>query len=180
MMLLTDFFFYVLFAASVFVYGIGINRSFSISEHPRKLLNGAIKMFISISSSSAITYLIAVKILLPVHLTEAYPLAAVLVFSTISIFIESVVRITTKKSAAEYTVAILSVLLGVNESSSLFECVVISCFCAVSFLISILVFYMLRKKFANKAAVIIISLCIIIIAMHFWNVSWFSNFGGIG
>ena len=129
MMALLELFYYTFFTSVVFVYGLGINRAMTISEHPRKLFNGALKMFISVSSSTAISYLVASEVLIPVRLSEVYPLVAVLVFATISIFIESVVRITTKKSTAEYTASILSVLLGVAEGTSVLEAVLISCFC---------------------------------------------------
>ena len=178
MVLLLEFFYYVFFASVVFVYGIGMNRAFMISEHPRKLFNGALKMFISVSSSTAISYRVASRVLLPVHLTEIYPLVAVLIFSAISIFIESVVRITTKKSASEYTVSILSVLLGINEGATILEAVLVSCFCICAFLISIFVLYMIRKKFSNKVGLVLISISIILLTLHFVNVSWFASLGG--
>ncbi|MBP5158126.1 MAG: hypothetical protein ILP18_09680 [Treponema sp.] len=177
MIAVLELFCYLFFTSAVFVYGLGMNRAFTISEHPRKLFNDVLKMLLSISSSTAISFLVASKILLPVHLTEAYPLVAVLVFSTISIFIESVVRITTKKSSAEYTASILSVLLGVGEGSSVLDAVMISCMCVFSFLAAILILYMLRKKFANKAGLVLISISIILVVLHFWNVSWFACFG---
>ena len=178
MLIVLEFFYYVFFASAVFVYGIGMNRAFMISEHPRKLFNGALKMFISVSSSTAISYLVASKVLLHVHLTEMYPLIAVLIFSAISIFIESVVRITTRKSASEYTVSILSVLLGIGEGASVLEAVLISCFSIFAFLISIFVLYMIRKKFSNKVGLVLISISIILLALHFVNVSWFAYLGG--
>ena len=179
MVILLEFFYYVFFASAVFAYGIGMNRAFMISEHPRKLFNGALKMFISVSSSTAIGYLVAGNVLLPVHMTELYPLVAVLIFSSISIFIESVVRITTKKSASEYTVSILSVLLGISEGTSVLEAVLISCFSIFAFLISIFVLYVIRKKFSNKIGLVLISISVILLALHFVNVSWFSHVGGM-
>ena len=179
MILVLEFFYYVFFASVVFVYGIGMNRAFMISEHPRKLFNGALKMFISVSSSTAISYLVADRILLRVHMTELYPLVAVLIFSSISIFIESVVRITTKKSTSEYTVSILSVLLGISEGATILEAVLISCFSICAFLISIFVLYMIRKKFSNKVGLVLISISVILLALHFVNVSWFSYVGGM-
>ena len=177
MLALLELFIYLFFTSAVFVYGLGMNRAFTISEHPRKLFNGTLKMLISISSSTAISFIVAKEVLLPVRLTEVYPLAAVLVFSTISIFIESVVRITTKKSSAEYTASILSVLLGVGEGTSVLEAVIISCLCVFSFLLAILILYMLRKKFSNKTGLVLISISVILVALHFWNASWFACFG---
>ena len=179
MMALLELLYYVAFTSVVFVYGLGINRAMTISEHPRKLFNGALKMFIRVSSSTAISYLVAGEVLAPVHLAEMYPLIAVLVFSTISIFIESVVRITTKKSTAEYTASILSVLLGVGEGASVLEAVLIACFCVISFLFAILVLYMLRKKFYNKLGLVLISISVILLTLHFVDVSWFSFFGEV-
>ena len=179
MITLLEAFYYMFFTTAVFVYGIGISRALMISEHPRKLFNDTLKMLISISSSSAISYIVTRELLLPVNLGELYPFVSVLVFSTISIFIESVVRITTRKSSAEYAVAILSVLLGVGEGTSVFESVLISCLCVFSFLFAIFVLYMMRKKFSNRTGLVLICISLILIALHFWDVSWFATFGGI-
>lgn len=179
MIALLELFYYVAFTSIVFVYGVGINRAMTISEHPRKLFNGALKMFISVSSSTAISYIVAREVLSPVHLTELFPLIVVLVFSTISIFIESVVRITTKKSTAEYTASILSVILGVGEGASVLESVFIACLCVVSFLFAIFVLYVLRRKFSNKTGLVLISISVILLALQFIDVSWFSLLGGV-
>ncbi len=175
MMMISNFFYYVFFASAVFIYGIGVNRSLTISEHPRKFFKGCIKLIISVSASTALTYLVLSKILMRASLTEVYPFVAVLIFSSISIFIESVVRITSKNSMSEYAVAVLSVLLGINESISIFESVIISLFCILSFFVAIIVMNFLRKKFNNSTRSIAASIAIILIIALFWNVSWFAQ-----
>ncbi len=177
-MMLTNIAYYIIYTSALCFYGIGSNRALSICEHPRQLWGSAVKMLLTISSSTALTYLVAAKVLLPANLTEVYPFAAVLIFSSISIFIESIIRVATRHSASEYTVSLLSVLLGVNESTSVFESVVIACLCELSFFFCIFLLYAVRRRIGDKQNLLIVSLAIIIIILTAWNVSWL-NQGGI-
>ena len=176
--MLTNIAYYVVYTSALCFYGIGANRALVISEHPRKLLGAAVRMLLAISSSAALTYLVAAKVLLRANLMELYPFAAVLIFSCISIFIESIIRVATGHSASEYTVSLLAVLMAVNESTSVLESVVIACLCECSFFFCIILLYAIRRRIGDRQNLLIISLAIIIIILLAWNVSWI-NQGGI-
>lgn len=186
MQMLHNFAYYLIYASALLIYGIGINRSVLLSSSPRHMLRGCLKMLLSVSASSSLTYLIVMNLLHPVRLTELYPFVAVLVYAVISIFIESVIRITSKKSATEYTVSVLAILLGVNESISLLDCVVNSCFCVLSCFMFLPVLYAVRKRtevFRPKEDkktdfLLLLSIAVIMIILLVWNVSWL-NQGGI-
>src|SRR5574344_2025545 len=100
--MIADFFYYTLYTSAVLIYGIGINRATIISEKTEDFLLFFIKMLLTVISSVVLTYIIDLYLLIPAHLTELFPFISVLVFSAISVFIESIIRITSKTSAAEF------------------------------------------------------------------------------
>jgi len=178
--MISNLFYYILYTSAVLIYGIGINRATVVCEKPEHIVLFAVKMLISVCSASVLTYLLIVNLFVPVHLAEIYPFIAVLIFSAISVFIESLVRITAKTSTAEFALSLLSVLISVNESTSVIECLLISCFCTLSFYLFIPFLYAIQKRIEisrpstdfRNSSLIIISISIVIIALVAWNVSW--------
>lgn len=183
--MISNFFYYVLYASAVLVYGIGINRTVIRSNSSKKIIRDCVKMLVSVVASASLTYVITVHLLVEVNATELYPFVAVIVFSVISIFIEAVIRITAKKSAAEYSVSILSVLIGVNESLSLFECVINTSFCVLSFFLVLPIFYSIRCRIdvsnpngkLRKVSLLIVSIAAVMIALFVFNASWLNQGG---
>lgn len=174
--------YYLIFTSSVFIYGIGINKATLISESPNHIFLNITKMVLTVASSSVLTYLITEWLLVKVNLVELYPFIAVLIFASLSVFIESVIRITTKVNTAEFAVSILCVLLAINESSSILECLIISIVCSLSFYLSIPFIFSIKKRieisrpsdFFENSSLIFISIAVIIISLLAWNVSWFN------
>ena len=105
---------------------------------------------------------------------------AILIFLSISVFVESIVRITFHVSAAEFAVAFLFVLVGLSESTSLGECVFISLLCVLSFFASIPFLYAInkrinyneRKRHFENFAFFLVSFAVIIIILLSWNTSY--------
>ncbi len=180
MQMLRDFFFYALYSSAVLVYGIGLNRAVLMSKKPRFLIWDCIKMLIAVSSSVSLSYIIVSKCLCNVGLAELYPFVAVLIFSAISVFIEAIVRITAKISMAEYTVSMLSILLSLNESLSLSQCVLKACFCIIGFYLCIPLFFAIRKRVElsspsqdfKNLSLVFISIAILMLLLLTMNVSW--------
>ncbi len=178
--------YYLFFGSALFVYGIGINRSVLVSREPERLALDAVKLFLSVTGTALLTYLITVRLLVPVRIGEVYPFVAVLIFAVISVFIESIVRITINSSLAEYTVSILCILLAVNESSSLLECLLNSVLCIASYYLSIPVLFAMRKRIElsnpsddfQNMSLLFFSIAVILVIFLSWNVSWL-NLGGI-
>ncbi len=167
--------YYVIYSCAVIYYGFGLNRAYEVSRKPRKILNNAAKMFISVGIISSLTYLITTHLLVPYNLAGVYPFVAVLLFSTLSIFSETIVRITTKNSFVEYSVCVLSILLGVNESSSVFGCIGVSCLCIVSFLVLSLMISIVRQRVEGKTTLLVVSIAVIMLLTLTWNISWLSR-----
>ncbi|MFA6936770.1 MAG: hypothetical protein WCQ67_00905 [Treponema sp.] len=172
--------YYLIFTSSVFIYGIGINKATLISESPKHIFLNIVKMVITVSSSSVLTYLLTEWLLVKVNLVELYPFLAVLIFSSLSVFVESVIRITAKTNTAEFAVSVLCVILSVNESSTILESLVISIACSLSFYLSVPFIFSIKKRieisrpsdFFENSSLIFISIAVIIISFLAWNVSW--------
>ena len=178
--MVSNLLYYVLYASAVVVYGIGLERESSLSRTPRYLVLDGLKMLITVSATSTLSYLVISRLLVPHGLAELFPFICVLVFAMISVFVESIIRITARISMAEYTVSILCVLLGVNESVSLAECVLNSIFCVAAFFAFLPVLYAVRKRtelshpmedFQNLS-LLFLSFAIVLVILLTWNVSW--------
>lgn len=181
--MLSSFFYYAFYASAVLIYGVGFERSISLSQEKRGAKLKAVKMFICVSSSSALSHLFVSGFLVPADLAELYPFATFLIFVSISLFVESIIRITAKTNASEFSVALLSVFIGLTESSSIAECVFASCVSSLSFFIMIPLLRAISLRlsdnsfakenninyqlFATAAVLVLVTLC--------WNVSWLSG-----
>ena len=183
--MLSSFFYYAFYASAVLIYGVGFERSISLSQEKRGARLKAVKMFICVSSSSALSYLFVSAFLVPAQLGELYPFATFLIFVSISLFVEAIIRITAKTNASEFSAALLCVFLSLTESLSIAECVFASCISSLSFFVMIPLLRSISLRlsensftkrnnisyqlFAVAAVLILVTLC--------WNVSWLSGGG---
>ena len=171
---------YFIYSSIILVYGIGINKATVLSEKPENIFIEGIKMLLSVVSSASLAYLVDLYLLLPVGLNDIYPFAAVLIYSIISVIIESFVRITARRNAAGFGVSVLCILLSVSESTTLSECVLIACYCVLSFYILVPILYAIRKRIEisrpleelENSSLLYISISIIMLILVAWNVSW--------
>lgn len=178
--MISDIMYYFMYTSAVLIYGIGINRTTVVCQKPENILLYFVKMLITVSTSTALVFLLTKSLLVPVGICELYPFITVLVFSAISVFIESLIRITSKTTAAEFAVSLLCVLLAVNEGSSIGQSVIISCICTVSFYFFVPILYSIRKRIEiahpagdfENASLIMISVAIVMLALIVWNISW--------
>ena len=81
------FLYYSLFSSIVLIYGIGLNKIAEIGIVKFKEPIFYIKCSISIVSSSVISWLITYYLLVPLTITELYPLVCFIVFACISTFL---------------------------------------------------------------------------------------------
>lgn len=175
--------YYLIFASPLLIYGIGLNRALVLGDSDKGVALSCLKMLICVVSSATLTYLLNVNLLAKVSLHGIYPFMAVLIFVVISIFIESIFRLTAKSGTSEFSVSILIIILAVNESISLYECVFFSCVAVLSFYLFILVLRsVVRRMDYNKPEVksantgfILISIAVIVLALLSWNVTWLNG-----
>jgi Na+-translocating ferredoxin:NAD+ oxidoreductase RnfA subunit len=176
------FLYYILYASVVLFYGIGINRTTVISRSITSTLAlNIIKSLFSIISSTVLTWLIIEDLLVPLNLTELYPFIALLIFISLTVFIEILIRITTGINTSEFAISYLIILLSLNESSTLIDAIIIPLCCITSFVLILPVLYAVRMRIdstrlrndkTKKKSLIMISLAIIILTTAICNITW--------
>lgn len=175
--------YYVFYSSIVLVYGIGIERIMILSKKQHDLFLKATKMLICVSSTSSLSYLVINWLLVPIDLAELYPFIIILIFLAISVFVEAIIRITTKISAVESGIALMFIFIGITESNSFGECVFISILCILSFFILIpFIIALTRRNNLNglkqeyeKNGFLLVSIVIIMFVLLSWSVSWINK-----
>ncbi|MEE1211868.1 MAG: hypothetical protein UHO11_05160 [Treponema sp.] len=176
--------YYIFFASSVILYGAGLNSSLILSDTVHGLFLPLTKIMFSILFSCVLTWLLITNLLVPLKLLEFYPLVALIIFLIISTLLETVVRITTSRTTAEFSFSYLIILLAINESLNMLEVIIISICSFFSFVVLIPVIYSLKKRImlvgnmqphGNRKSMLLISLAVIITLLAIGNVSWLGN-----
>ena len=156
--------YYVFFASAVMLYGIGMNRAIVLCDSIHRLLIPVIKTVLSVLLSSIFTWIILKHLLTPLGIIELY-----------------LIRISTKKVSSEFIVSFLIVILTINESLNLFDVIIISLSCIVSFLILIPLLYSIKNRVdlvgnlrvhGNIRSLLLVSLAVLVCALAAGNISW--------
>lgn len=132
MIYLNTFLYYAIFSSAVLLYGIGLNKVSEIGTVKFKHLIFYVKCGIAIVSSSVISWLLVHYLLVPLKITELYPLICFIVYVCISSFISAIINLTTGHTTTEFSLSYLIVLLSIGESTSLLLTIIISLSCIVS------------------------------------------------
>ena len=173
--------FYTLFSSAILIYGIGLNTATIVCDSIKKLVLPFVKIISTVFSSSVLTWVIVKFILVPLKLIALYPFVTVLIFFSLSVFFESMIRIVTGKITSDYNFSFLVCLLALNESTNVIDVLLICFSCFLSFLLLLPLLYSLKNKIdilgnttihGNRKSLLLISIAIIIIAVLFGNVSW--------
>jgi Na+-translocating ferredoxin:NAD+ oxidoreductase RnfA subunit len=172
--------YYFLFSSIVLVHGIFLDRVIFESEKVSGIAFFFIKNTVCVCSTSVLTALLVKALFVPIGMTELMPLVALLVFAIISVFCESLIRITAKRSAAEFTVPFLCVLFSLAENGSIADAVLWS-FCAIgSYYLFIVVFSVIRKRldttnppaFFQDGSLLLISIAVVMLIVFSLAASW--------
>ena len=180
--MLLDCLFFIL--TTVFFYGIGINRAIILSQEKNGIILLYIKSLLASVSTVALSYFFIQILLVPIGLQELYPVICILIFTTIFVFFEVIVHLTSQTNVAELSISFFCCLLAISESISLLESVLFVLCCITSFylLIPFLKVILNKNKTANpvssmKNSLIIISLALLMCVLLVIDVSWLN--GGI-
>jgi Na+-translocating ferredoxin:NAD+ oxidoreductase RnfA subunit len=183
--MIDTFFYFFLYCSAVLIYGIGLNRVAVLSRSMDKtLFFQIIKCTIVIFCSTVLTFVIIRELLIPAKLVELYPLIALLIFMSVSVFVEILMRITTGFITSEFAVSYLVILLTLNESINIIDSIIITAGCMLSFIIILPVLFSLRRRIEitrhrndkiKKKSLIMLTMAIIVICLSVWNVSWFNQ-----
>lgn len=174
------FLYYSLFSSIVLIYGIGLNKIAEIGIVKFKETIFYIKCSISIVSSSVISWLITYYLLVPLTITELYPLVCFIVFSCISTFLGGITRLTTGNSTSEFAVSYLLILLSIEESSSILFTLFISLSGLISMLIIIPFSLTFRRRVCSNGRLLdekyyslyFIFLAVLILLLSVWDIAW--------
>ena len=167
------FLYYFVFASAVLVYGLGLNTVPLLCSSMRRIFLPLVKMAASVAAAAPLTWLVTAYIL--------SPLAALLILTAISVFMETLIRITAGRAAAEFGVSFLLTLLALNESASLADVVIITAVCFASIATALPLLHSLKYRIDMTSgvqcaerlhALILISIAVIVSALAAGNVSW--------
>ena len=117
---------YFLFSSAVLIYGIGLNNATIFCDSISELKLYFVKSVFTVLISTVLSWIIIQQFLIPFRIVELYPLAALLVFMTISVFLETMIRITMRTVTSDFCFSFLIVLLALNESVNILDTILIS------------------------------------------------------
>ena len=180
MIYLYTFLYYALFSSVVLIYGIGLNKIAEIGIVKFKETIFYIKCAISIVSSALISWLITNYLLVPLKITELYPLICFIVYASISMFLGSIIRLTTGRITSEFAVSYLVILLSIAESTSLLYTLFISLSSLLSMLIIIPFSLTFRRRVCSNGQLLdekyyslyFFFLSVLILILSVWDIVW--------
>ena len=180
MIYLSTFLYYTLFSSMVLVYGIGLNKIAEIGIVKFKEPVFYTKCAFSIISSAVISWLITYYLLVPLTITELYPLVCFIVYACISTFLGGIIRLTTGHMASEFAVSYLIILLSIAESSSLLFTLFISLSGILSMLIIVPFSLTFRRRVCSNGRLLdekyyslyFIFLAVLILLLSVWDIAW--------
>lgn len=180
MIYIYTFLYYSLFSSVVLIYGIGLNKIAEIGIVKFHETIYYVKCAIAIVSSSVISWLITYYLLVPLTITELYPLVCFIVYSTISTFLGAIVRLTTGRTTTEFAISYLVILLSIAESSSLLFTLFISLCSLLSMLIIIPFSLTFRRRVCSNGRLLdekyyslyFLFLSVLILLLSVWDIAW--------
>lgn len=179
MLLLNSLLYYVCFSSAILIYGIGINKITSFEEFLPPRFSIIFKIFISIFFSAILTWTSVKYILLPLNITDLYPIIALLIYVIINTFLESIIRITTGNSATEFIFSYLLILLSVSESYSLMNTILISLCCLIALILLIPILQSFKQQssdyYNNKELYLckfLFFLAFLLLILCVWDIMW--------
>ena len=177
MTFLNTFLYYVCFSSVILIYGIGTNKVFELNLSIIKNITYCSKIFISIMLSSIISWVVTKGILVPIKMTELFPLVSFLIYICINTFLEALIRLTTGKSATEFVFSYLVIILSIVESTSFVNTVIISLSCICSFVLTIPFITAFKQRNNDVTAEkyycrLFLYIAILILIISVWDVMW--------
>ena len=185
MLYLNTFLYYTVFASSILVYGVGLSKTqeLGILKLPEILF--FLKAIASIYFTAILSWLVTAKILVPLQITDIFPLIIFLILISISSFIECLVRLTTNNTATEFIISYLIVFLSISESTSCLQSIIV-CSAAICSIIIIVPFIvsLIHRLSSNGCkinekfySIVFIFLSVILLCFSVFDISWMN--GGV-
>lgn len=184
MIYLQTFLYYIFISSIVLIYGIGLSSFEKIGTFGFESFTYYLKSILSILGTTTVGFVITNFILFPLNLIELFPFVCFLVFIVINTFLEALVRLTTGKSAVEFSISFLIVLLSIMESNSILKLLTICLSSFVSILLMIPICLVFKTRVCSNGeplnerycSFIFLFLAILLFVMSVCDTSWL-NFG---
>lgn len=160
------FLYYILFSSSVLVYGVGFSNCIVLCDDLPALRLNFIKIILTQVITAISAQAICLRFLVPLNLSDLFPLVSAVILLAVAIFFETMIRITTNETTSDFGFTYLSVLLAINESLSIVEAILVSIACLISFILVLLVTHVIKCSFYNtKSKTATRSLIMIVLAI---------------
>ena len=171
------FLYYSFFATVILFTGIGTNKLLDSKFDKLKNITYCGKILLSILLSSLFGWLITKGILVPLKITELFPLVCFLIYICIDAFLEALVRLTTGKSSAEFIFSYLLIILSISESLSIVNTLIISTGSIIATLGMIPFIMAFRKRNADTKSDLIfcrllLYFALLILGLSSWDIAW--------
>lgn len=177
MTFLNTFLYYVCFSSVILIYGIGSTKVFDLNLTRLKSISYCSKVLLSILLSSILGWLVTKGILVPIKMTELFPLVSFLIYICINTFMEALIRLTTGKSATEFVFSYLVIILSIAESTSFVNTIIITLSCICSFALTIPFIFAFKQR-NNEVTEekyycrLFLYIAILILVISVWDVMW--------
>lgn len=179
-MLLSSFFYYMLFGSAVLVYGIGIYNETVQLQSLKGLFLKIVRTLVCTLLTVTVSYFVNTKLLFRLNLLELFPVVAVLMYISISSFVEILFRLTGNNNTAEFSIAYIIILLALNEGTTLLDTIIITLGSLASFYLLLPILYVFLNRIKttypknNKKiyGAILLCLAILLLLIASFNISW--------
>ncbi|MBQ5998357.1 MAG: hypothetical protein IJL70_02670 [Treponema sp.] len=173
--------FYYLFGCSViFYYGIGLNRLLTLKKTYSSFLFNIIKSLIITLVPVTLSYFVMHFVLIPLKMVELFPFVTILILISVAIPVHMMIRTGTPDLTEDYALPFLSVILSLNEQTSLINGLVICICCISAFYLFLILIFAFRRRYRlytsedgfKPYTLLLISIAVVIIAFFGVNNSW--------
>lgn len=160
------FLYYILFSSAVLVYGVGVSKCIILCDDLGAFKLNLIKILLTLVITSISAQAICIRFLVPLNLSDIYPLVAAVVLLVVAIFFETMIRITTNDTTSDFGFTYLVVLLALNESLTMLEAIFITLASLISFILLLLVTHVIKcSLYATKSKVALRALIMVVLAI---------------
>lgn len=173
--------FFFIFSSALFNYGIGL-QSFLLKEYNlKRYLLCFLQVLIELFLSLAVSWFFIRHILLPIQLTELFPLIVFLVFYLFHTLISFLVETIDLEASNEIFLPVLILIMSFLHSMNFSKALIISLACHLSYFLAIPILYAIRLRIDQvhplpafkTGALVLISLAVIMISLYAFDLSVF-------
>lgn len=172
---------YLFYSSTVLIYGIGLKKIIFPSSSYNYNFSKILIFCIKVLSSAALAFLVTSKMLIPLLILELYPIICALSCLLMDILLNLLLTKQFKIDFQDFSVVFLFVLLAINESNTIVNCLFIVFFSCISYFLLLVLVKAINQRlkyshpleFFKNGVLVFISIAIVICAIYYaWDISW--------